>query len=39
VDGVQVLGGEGGAPLAVGQGEVVLDVEGPVAEQSSRLVL
>ena len=39
MDGVQVLGGEGGAPLAVGQREVVHDVEGPVAEQASGLVL
>ena len=39
MDGVQVLGGEGGAPLAVGKREVVHDVEGPVAEQASGLVL
>lgn len=39
MDGVQVLGREGGSPLAVGQREVVRDVEGPVAEQASGLVL
>ena len=39
VNGVKVGRGEGRSVLAVGKGEIVLDVKRPVAEETSRLVL
>ena len=39
VNGVKVGRGESRSVLAVGKGEIVLDVKRPVAEETSRLVL
>jgi hypothetical protein len=39
VNGIEVGGGKGGSVLAVGQSEIVLDVESPVAKQTASLIL
>jgi hypothetical protein len=39
VNGIKVGGGKGGSVLTVGQSEIVLNVESPVAKQTSCLIL
>ena len=39
VNGIEVGGGKGGSVLTVGQSEIVLNVESPVAKQTASLIL